>query len=263
MRDIYAHVLEMLRAGEKGVLVTIIEVSGSAPRHPGSKMVVHPDGRIFASIGGGKLEADVTSSASQIFGASGPVQRTYQLTEDEGMWCGGSVKILFEPFGQQERLIVFGAGHIGQALSPLAAKAGFRVTVVDNRSEYASRDRFPDADDVIAGEYSHNLSHLEFDPQTYIVIVTHGHKHDEEILSYCIHQPFAYLGVIGSKNKTRTMMKHLQERGVDPNRLARIHSPIGLKIGAETPFEIAVSILAEMIAVKRGVSVDALSMNLP
>ncbi len=261
MKEIYAHMMEMMRSGEKGVLVTVIEVSGSAPRHSGSKMVVRPDGRIFGSIGGGKLEADVISVALQTIGTSGPVQHTYQLTEDEGMWCGGSVKILFEPFGQQERLIVFGAGHIGHALAPMAAKAGFRVTVVDNRPEYASKDRFPDADKVIAGEYSDILSRLEFDPQTYMVIVTHSHKDDEEILNYCIHQPFAYLGVIGSKSKTLTMIKHLEEHGVDPDRLALIHSPIGLKIGAETPFEIAVSILAEIIAIRRGASVDALSMK--
>jgi xanthine dehydrogenase accessory factor len=262
MKEIYAHIVELLRAGEKGVLVTVIEVSGSAPRHPGSKMVVHADGSILGTIGGGKLEAESIQAALGLMGSTGPAQKIYHLTEDEGVLCGGKATMLFEPFGNPERLIVFGAGHIGQALAPLAAKAGFGVMVVDNRPEFATRERFPDAERVIAGPYGETLGQLRFDPHTYIVITTHGHESDEEILSYCIHQPFAYLGMIGSQHKVATVRKHLEEQGVGKNRIARVHAPIGLNIGAETPFEIAVSILAEMVAVRRGAGAGDLSMKM-
>lgn len=262
MREIYAHILEMMNKGEKGILVTVVEVSGSAPRHPGSKMVVHADGQIFGSIGGGKLEKEVIQTALSILQSPVPVQKTYNLVEEEGILCGGRAILLFEPFGKQEHLIIFGAGHIGQALAPLALKADFRVTVVDDRPEFAARERFPDVDGIITGKYPDIFAKLEFNPQTYIVIVTHNHTNDEEVLSYCINKPFAYLGMIGSKSKTLTIIKRLEDKGVARERLALVHSPIGLKIGAETPFEIAISIMAEMIAIKHGVAVNSISMKL-
>jgi xanthine dehydrogenase accessory factor len=261
MKDVFAHILELLRAGGHAVLVTIIEVSGSAPRHAGSKMVVHADGTIFGTIGGGKLEADAIQAAVGVMGSTDPTQKVCRLTEDEGVLCGGTVALLLEPLGNQERLIVFGAGHIGQALVPLAARAGFGVTVVDNRPEFASAERFPDAERVVVGPYDEVLTQLRFDPHTYIVIVTHGHTHDAEVLRRCIDQPSAYLGMIGSRHKVAAVKKHLEEQGVAPDRIAAVHAPVGLAIGAETPFEIAVSILAQMIAVRRGAGAGALSMT--
>ncbi len=262
MKEIYEHVLEMMKQGEQGVLVTVTEVSGSVPRHAGSKMVVHADGRIFGSIGGGKLEADAIKEALQMMGKTQPEKKRIQLTEDRGSLCGGQLEILFEPFGQSERLIIFGAGHIAHALAPLAKKAGFTVTVADNRPQFANRERFPDADEILIGEFGELLPRITLGENTYLVIVTHGHKHDEEILEYCVSREVAYLGMIGSKRKTLTILRNLEEKGIPRERLQRVRSPIGLRIGAETPFEIAVSILAEIIATRKGVDVGNTAMKL-
>ena len=264
MNKIYEHINEMIKSGEKGVIVTITEAGGSVPRHVGSKMIVHENGRIFGSVGGGRIEKDVMKEAIKILSSGQLAKRSYDLTKDEGMLCGGKIEVLFEPFGRRESLIIFGAGHICKALAPLARQAGFHVTVVDNRPEFANRDIYPEsaADEVMSGQYQEILAQLSFNNQTYIVLVTHGHKHDEEILEKCIHKPFAYLGMIGSKRKTAVILKRLADQSVDPKTISKINSPIGLNIGAETPIEIAVSILAEMIAVRHKVDVNSMSMKI-
>lgn len=262
MKKIYEYLLNLIQTGEPGMLVTVTEVSGSVPRHVGSKMVVHGDGRIFGSIGGGKIELDVISDALQLMQQTTPLKRSYQLTE-KNMLCGGQVEILFEPLGRPDKLFIFGAGHIGQTLAPLAHQAGFQVTVVDNRPEFANRERFPaaQADRVLAGAYQVLLPQLIFDDQTFSVIVTHGHAHDEEILNFCLRKPFRYLGMIGSKRKIIITLERLAAQGIDKSLLDRVHSPIGLRIGAETPFEIAISILSELIATRHQVDVSVLSMK--
>ncbi|HDL18628.1 MAG TPA: xanthine dehydrogenase [Bacteroidetes bacterium] len=262
MTEIYEHLLELIRSGQRGVLVTVTEVKGSVPRHTGSKMVVHSDGSIAGTIGGGKLEKEAVEDAVKIMAAPHYAKRNFHLTGDEGMLCGGSVELLFEPVGGADRLIIFGAGHIAQALCPLAKEAGYNVIVVDDRPEYANSNRFPQASQIIVGEYNQSFAGLSFNERTFIVIVTYGHKRDEEVLQHCIRQPFVYLGMIGSKRKTATLFANLQEKGIEREWIAKVHSPIGLKIGAETPHEIAVSILAEMIAVRHHVPVDDLSMKL-
>lgn len=261
MKQVYEHLLEMINTGARGVLVTVINVSGSVPRHPGSKMVVHENGKIFGSIGGGKVEKTVIDESLSLIGHEKPQKSTFNLTEDDGMLCGGTVEILYEPFGGQEKLFIFGAGHIGQELAPLAVRAGFTVTVVDNRPEFANRERFPLAIEIIADDYQAILPRLKFDERCFIVIVSHGHKFDADILHYCVHQPFAYLGMIGSKRKTQITLAQLEMKGIERAVLNRVNSPIGLNIGAETPFEIAISILAEMIASRSGAKVASLSMK--
>ncbi len=262
MFEIYEKLVELIRSGGRAIMVTVTEVSGSVPRHSGSKMIVHPDGKIFGSIGGGKIEKEVIIDALKLMNKDICCKKSYKLSEDLDMLCGGSVEFLFEPVGDMDKLIIFGAGHIGFELFRLAKKAGFLVSVVDNRPEFANSDRFPDAVEIIAGDYEKLLPKINCSSRTFIVIVTHGHKHDEPILHYCIQQPFAYLGMIGSKRKTLIMFKNLQEKGISRDQLSRVHSPIGLNIGAETPFEIAVCILAEIIAVGNKVDVNSLSMKI-
>ncbi len=266
MKDIYTKLSELLAQGEKGVLVTITEVAGSSPRHTGSKMIVRPGGEIFGTIGGGKLEAQAIEDAGRLLNNGLSLvqveKKTYKLNEEEGMLCGGQAEVIFEPFGNEDHMAIFGAGHIAHALAPLGKKAGFRVSVMDNRPEYANRERFPDVDDVTADEYGELLQNVPCHDNLYVVIVTHGHHHDEEVLEYCIQQPHAYIGMIGSTNKSRTVLRHLEEKGIRSALLDQVHSPVGLNIGAESPFEIAVSILSEIIAVRQGVEVDSLSMAL-
>jgi len=266
MNDIYQKVAELVRNGDQGVLVTITEISGSTPRHTGSKMIVKSDGDIVGSVGGGALEAQAIEEAVDIQkNGTQPgtiVKKVYRLTEDEGMLCGGQAEVLFESFGLQEHLVIFGAGHIARALAPLGKQAGFYVTVLDNRSEYATTDRFPTADDVQDGDYEQLVQRVKFHDRSYVVVVTHGHQHDEEVLEQCIRQPHAYIGMIGSRNKSRTIIRHLKEQGLEENYFEKVYSPVGLNIGAETPFEIAVSILAEIIAIRRGVDISHVAMTL-
>lgn len=264
MKDFYTQLLALMESGEKGVVVTITQVTGSSPRHAGSKMIVRPDGQIYGTIGGGKLEAEAIKEARHILNNgmyNGMIEKkSYNLTKKEGMLCGGQAEVIFEPFGENEILFIFGAGHIAHALAPLAKQAGFQVTVIDNRPEFAVRDRFQDADKILAGEYPDIIPSLEFSSKSYIVIVTHGHAFDEEILGECVQKPHAYIGMIGSRNKTKTVLKNLEQKGITPELLQTVQSPVGLDIGAETPFEIAISILSQIIAVRRGVNVDKLSM---
>lgn len=266
MDEIYQIIAELIGNGMQGVLVTIIEITGSTPRHVGSKMIVKPDGDIVGSIGGGALEAQAIQEALAFQNngtvADGATKKTYRLTEDEGMLCGGQAELLFESFGKREQLVVFGAGHIAQALIPLAKKAGFYVSVLDNRPKFTKSDRFPDADKVQTGEYQDLLQQVEFHERLYVVIVTHGHQHDEEILSFCVQQPHAYIGMIGSRNKSRTVLRHLKEQGIDDANFEKVFSPVGLHIGAETPFEIAVSILAELTAIRHGIDIRQMAMTL-
>ncbi len=262
MREICEEVVKLLREGRPGVVATVTAVSGSVPRHPGSKMLVRDDGSIVGSVGGGKVEADVIQQALQLMGTEKAVKREYTLTEDQDILCGGKVEILLEPFGAVERAFLFGAGHVGQALAPLLKKAGFHLTVVDDRPEFANAGRFSEADEVYAGDYAEILPKLRFTPNTYVIIVTHAHRFDETVLEYCLKQPAKYLGMIGSKKKTLTILNHLKEKGFSDEELSRVYSPVGLNIGAETPFEIGISILAEMIAVRHGVDTGAASMRL-
>ncbi len=262
MKDIYEELVQLIKKGEQTVLVTVTAVTGSVPRHTGSKMIVRADGSIFGTIGGGALEKDVIAASQQYQGTNQPTVKSIALEEDEGMLCGGSVEILFEPIGSAEKLFVFGAGHIGLELAPLALKAGFHVTVADDRPEFASPERFPEVNSLEAGAFKEILPRLQFNERTYIVIVTHGHKFDEEVLYYCVQQPFAYLGMIGSQRKTLTIFRHLEEKGIDAEKLNRVNSPVGLNIGAETPFEIAISIMSEMIAVRKKVDIDKMAMRI-
>jgi len=263
MENIYKKITELIENGQSGVLVTVIDVSGSAPRHTGSKMLVLEDGSIVGTIGGGKLEMDAVAEASEVSAEYGVVKKSFPLNEDNDMLCGGKAELLFEPVGSKEHLVVFGAGHIGSALAPLAKQAGFRVTVADDRPDFANSGRFPEADEIIAEEYPALFERVQLTERSYVVIVTNKHAHDEDVLRFSLEQPHTYIGMIGSRNKSRKILEHLRIDGFGENSLSGVHTPVGLSIGAETPFEIAVSILSEMIAVKRGVDTDSLSMKLP
>ncbi|MCF7804749.1 MAG: XdhC/CoxI family protein [Candidatus Marinimicrobia bacterium] len=263
MENIYRKIAELIENGQAGVLVTVIDVSGSAPRHPGSKMLVLGGGTIVGTIGGGKLEVDAIAEASKVSAEQGMVKKSFVLNEENDMLCGGTAELLFEPVGSKEHLVIFGAGHIGYALAPLAKQAEFRVTIVDDRPEYANPERFPDADKIVAEEYPGIFDSVNLTKRSYVVIVTNKHIHDEEVLRFALEQPHKYIGMIGSRNKSRKVLEHLRKDGFGEELLSTVHTPVGLNIGAETPFEIAVSILSEMIAVKRGMDTDSLSMKLP
>lgn len=248
-----------LEDGGCGILCTVTEELGSTPGSRGASMWVRPDGSISGTIGGGLLEYEAIQQALDLLRGSGSTALwRKELTEAEGMVCGGSAVIYMEVLGREEELIIFGAGHVGAAVAVLGAFAGFQVTVWDEREEFANQEKIPCARTVACPIDKIFELGISLSEKSYAVIVTRGHKLDAEAVAVTDGCPGAYFGMIGSRSKIAAVRKELLERGVSAEHLDRIRQPIGLPLKAETPEEIAVSIIAEIIAVKRGAKLDAL-----
>ena len=250
--DIFEEIVAAKKANVRVVLATVIESLGSAPREEGARMLIRADGSIVGTIGGGAIEKKIIDEALLMMNAPAPKLVKYEL-KDIGMSCGGGMSVFLEPLLPAPQLIVFGAGHIGCALSQIGKLLDFNVTVVDNRSEFANAERLPWADTVIAEDYQKAIDSLTFSDTAYVVILTHKHAHDFAILEQLIHKPFRYLGMIGSKTKVAKAFQQLRDKGIGENIIQQIHSPVGISIGANTPAEIAISIAAEMVAVRSGI----------
>lgn len=253
MNNIIEQIFSFLKENKKFAVCTIINTKGSVPRHSGSKMIVLNDSKIVGSIGGGKLEKKVIENALNVIKSNKPALFKHDLLSQHGMCCGGYVEIFIEPVMNNKKLYIFGAGHTGQALAGFAVNFDFDVFLIDDRKEYL--DTFS-SEKVNKMNLDHNtaLKALTFDENTYIVIVTYEHKLDRDILSYCIHKPFAYLGMIGSDRKIKfTRQMFLDGNITTEHELNKVHMPIGIDIFAESPEEIAISILAELIKIKNQV----------
>jgi xanthine dehydrogenase accessory factor len=219
-------------------------------------MVVFADGRMVGTIGGGCYENDAFWKAREVLRTHEPRIVRYELTDDfaeeSGLICGGQMEVYIEPVEPAPRLYVVGAGHVGLHLARLAQGTGFRVHVLDDREKFANRERFPDADEVTVEDIPAWLHRAELPANTYAVIVTRGHRHDLDALRALAARDLRYVGLIGSRAKVKRIYDALLQEAMPPECLARVHAPIGLDIGAVSPEEIAVSILAELIAVRRG-----------
>ena len=258
--DIFEEIVAIKNAGTPAVLATVIESLGSSPGKPGARMLIKADGSIAGTIGGGAIEKKIIEEAINLMKGTESKFLHYKL-EELGMSCGGDMSVFLEPLEHAPELIIFGAGHIGTALSDIGKMLGFTTTVVDNRPEFANKERLPLADRVIANDYQKALQNLSFSDSTYIVILTHRHAHDFEILDYCAKQAFYYLGMIGSRKKVTKVFQQLKEKGTDEDTIKRIHAPIGIEIGAEKPEEIAVSIAAELVAIRSGTEIPSLKLD--
>jgi len=255
--DIYEEIVRLRRAGRRGAVATIVNVRGSIPSFKTDKMLVRDDGSIAGTIGGGCVEAEVWQAAREVMESEKPRTLTFDLNQDPkydtGLVCGGTLDIFIEPVLPPAELYVFGAGHVAASLYKVARIAGFDITVIDDREVYASRERFPEAQEVIAEDFDKVTSRLQPSESSYIVIVTRGHRDDMRVLRWAVQTPARYIGMIGSKRKTITIFKELQKEGLAPELFDRVHAPVGLDIGAITPEEIAVAITAELIAKRRNV----------
>ena len=254
-RSLLKQVHEEVDGGGAGVLCTVAGVDGSTPRDLGAAMWVRSDGSIAGTIGGGPLEYAVIARAVEMLKTSaGPVLHKAVLREAESggeSVCGGDVSVLMEPLGREAEVVIFGAGHVGKALAGMAAAAGFRVCVWDEREEFANPEAIPWGK-VVAGPIEEaGEKGLVLHASSYAVVVTRGHALDGEVIRWLEGRHFAYLGAIGSRKKIAAVRQKLLGQGVSQQHLDRIFQPVGLPIGAETPEEIAVSILAEIIAVHR------------
>src|SRR5450759_819902 len=261
--DIYQEIVTLRTAGRRGALATITSVRGSIPSFQTSKMLVRDDGSIVGTIGGGCVEAEVWQAAREVMEEEKPRSLTFNLNNnpkyDTGLVCGGTLEVFIEPVLPPALLYIFGAGHVAFNLYKVAQIAGFDVIVVDDRESYANRERFPDAREVIARDFELVTAELNPPESSYIVIVTRGHSDDMRVLRWAINTRARYLGMIGSRRKTISIYKELEKEGISPEKFKDVHAPVGLEIGAITPEEIAVAIVAEMIAVRRHSPTDVVS----
>jgi xanthine dehydrogenase accessory factor len=253
MTTIYQALSEVEKNNESAALCTVVKSSGSTPRHVGSKMLVYPDGKFIGSIGGGDLEHRVLDEAWIAMGDGESRLLTYNMSDpsrgDVGV-CGGAVEVFVEPILPPAMIVVIGAGHVGKAVVHLAKWLGFRVAVSDDRPEFCTPESTPGADEYYPVEMEKLTEHLKINKRTYIVITSRGSNVDQEGLPSLLESNAAYIGVIGSKRRWLTTVKALKEKGVPEEKIARVHSPMGLELNAETPEQIAVSILAEVLMVK-------------
>ena len=254
--DLYEEVVRLRRLGEPAAMATIIRRTGSTPRKDAAKMLIRQDGTSMGSIGGGCVEAQVWETAFEVIKTSRAQILEYQMTDDDleedGLVCGGQVEIFVEPILTRPQLVVLGAGHVGQAIAQIAARIDFRVTVIDDRDKFVSEERFPTAERRMVQPYDQSLDHLSLPADSFILIVTRGHRHDQQALETALNQQVAYTGLIGSRRKIKLLVDHLLEQGYPPEHFRNLYAPIGLEIGSETPREIAVSVAAELIALRKG-----------
>lgn len=255
MPKFYEKLSELLSTHSRLALATVVETQGSTPREVGAKMIILPNDEIFGTLGGGKLELLVMQDANKALQQGESVLKEYSLHEEDqggiGAICGGSATVFIEIIKRGERLVILGGGHIGLALYKLAIETGFGVVIVDARPEFAQKGKFPEAELVLNCNVDDPKVKQIVDKNTYIVIVTHEHTQDKLAVKSLIDLEPKYLGMIGSKNKVKQTLDELESEGVPKEKLIKIYSPIGLDIKAETPAEIAVSILAELVQVRR------------
>lgn len=254
--DIFDEIVRLRRLGQKCALATIVNVRGSIPSFESAKLLVREDGSMLGTIGGGCVEAEVWNAAREVIESEKPKHLTFSLGQDaaydNGLICGGQLNVFVEPVLPQPRAFIFGAGHISKSLSKVLNLAGFGTVIVDNREQFASRARFPEADEIYADEYEDVFPKLAISSSSYVIIVTRGHRDDMRVLRWAIDTPARYIAMIGSKRKTISVVHELEKEGISRSAFERVSAPMGLEIGAVTPEEIAVSVAAEMIATRRG-----------
>jgi xanthine dehydrogenase accessory factor len=255
-QEVFTALSDALRQGEDVALVTIVAARGSTPQRVGAKMLVYADGRTVGTIGGGCYENDAFGKARSALQSRQPVNVKYELSDDfaeeSGLICGGQMEVFIEPVEPVPDVYVFGAGHVGAHLARMTHDTGFKVHVIDDREKFANPALFPNGVEVHVEDIPTWLEGRHLPRTAYAVIVTRGHSHDFEALRSLVGQKLHYLGLIGSRAKVKRIFDALLDGGATPDALAAVHAPIGLDIGAVTPQEIAVAILAELVAVRRG-----------
>ncbi|NOY77191.1 MAG: xanthine dehydrogenase [Calditrichaeota bacterium] len=252
--NIYEKILELQQNKIPAAVVTVIRTEGSTPRKAGAKMVVDWEGHTTGTVGGGAAEAKLIKLAKTCIRENRTDTLVYNMAEDgragSAMVCGGTMEFFIEPLQITPTLFIFGGGHVAHALYRLARFVGFDCEIIDDRKEVLTEARFPEARKLHLGNPGKVAETLSVQPQDYVVIATRHHKFDLEVLEALIHKPLTFLGMLASVRKKAELFSKLREKGVSEDRLAQVHTPVGLAIRAETPEEIAVSIVAEMIQVK-------------
>lgn len=253
--DVFDELLRLRNLGQKCALATIVQVRGSIPGFQAAKLLVREDGSMVGTIGGGCVEAEVWNAAREVMETGKPRNMSFSLGQDaaydNGLICGGQLEVFVECIAPQPSALIFGGGHISKSLAKVLDLAGFRVSVIDNREAFANKERFPEAAEVYAAEYEDVFPMLATSESTYVVIVTRGHRDDMRVLRWAVNTPARYIAMIGSRRKTISVVKELEKEGISRSAFEKVSAPMGLEIGAVSPEEIAISVAAEMIAVRR------------
>jgi len=250
--ELYEEMVQLTRRGEAFVLATVVASSGSSPRKAGAKLLIRRDGSLLGSVGGGRVEKESVEAALTAFADETPRILEFVLTEENGFACGGSMSLYIEPQGHRPLLVMFGAGHVGRAVTSLAHGCGFRVVVVDERPECAIEALIPGADQVICLPVEKAVDQLQPGAADYAVIATPGHQSDFAAVRGCLATRVGFIGLLGSRRKRETLLKTLEDEGFAAEQLNRVITPVGVDIGAQTPEELAVSIIGQLIARRRG-----------
>ena len=255
--DIFQEIVWLRREGRKAALATVVKWLGSTPRRDHAKMLVFQDSSTMGSIGGGSTEAEVVEEARRVLETEKASLTKFTLTKEaaarDGLICGGTVEVFVEPILPDPKVLLMGGGHLAQAIAEAAQRVGFRVSVVDDRASFANPKRFPEVEETIVAPFEESLDAIDVNENSFILIVTRGHGYDQVVLEKAIQTPARYVGLVGSRRKIRIILKNLLDKGIPPEAFARLYAPIGLEIGSETPQEIAVSVVAELIALRKGV----------
>jgi xanthine dehydrogenase accessory factor len=265
-RDIYEEIVDLRSKGIRAALATIIASKGATPRKDTAKMLICEDGRQIGSIGGGSVEADVCREAASMMKTGKPKLLNFELNdvdpEESALVCGGHIDVYLEPVFPDLTLFIFGAGHVGRAVATVAKFIGFRVAVIDDRAKYANADRFPFADAFYIDDWQAALSKIPIGDSSYLFIATRGHEFDLICLRQAVQSPARYIGMLGSRKKLGMLFEILEKEGIERSRLERVSVPVGLDIGSETPEEIAISVAAELIAVRKSMDISKLKDSL-
>src|SRR5882757_11416734 len=253
--DLYDEIVRLRKLGQKCAVATIVQVNGSIPSFESAKILVREDGSFMGTVGGGCVEAEVWNAAREVIETEKPKHLNFSLGQDaaydEGLICGGQLNIFVEPIIPQPRAFIFGGGHVSKGISKIATLAGFSTSIIDNREAFANKERFPEAEATYAQEYEDVFAKLPVNSSSYIIIVTRGHRDDMRVLRWAVNTPARYIAMIGSKRKTISVIHELEKEGIPREAFERVFAPMGLEIGAESPEEIAISVGAEMIALRR------------
>lgn len=248
--NVFAAAAAAVRTGRRAALATVVAVAGSAPRHGGARMLVYADGGQVGTIGGGALEHQVVQRALEVARSGHPERFEAHTVRDLGMCCGGRVEVYVEPLQVRIPFVMFGAGHVAVALAPLLEQLDFDLTVVDDREELNTAERFPTATRHL-GDPRSFAQHLDGNEDGYRLVVTHDHALDQDLVETLLGKPAQWIGMIGSRGKVARFLVRFRAAGMDPEAFQRLRAPVGLDLGAETPAEIAVSIAAELVQVRR------------
>jgi len=258
--DLYDEIVRLRKLGQKCAVATIVQVNGSIPSFESAKILVREDGSFMGTVGGGCVEAEVWNAAREVIETEKPRHLSFSLGQDaaydEGLICGGQLNIFVEPVIPQPRAFIFGGGHVSKGISKIATLAGFSTSIIDNREAFANAERFPEAEATYAEEYEDVFEKLPVNSSSYIIIVTRGHRDDMRVLRWAVNTQARYIAMIGSKRKTISVVHELEKEGIPREAFEKVFAPMGLEIGAEMPEEIAISVVAEMIAVRRAPDTD-------